>query len=145
MATRRDFIKMGSLATVAGVTAGMTGSALARTPDGLFKLPNGIGASSFYSGKNFEPHLNTVFTLGHEDLKNPVKLTLTDVRDTLHKSDTLFGRKTKSCSLVFEGSKGRKLKQDVYQVDHETLGKFSALLVPISHHGNQYEIVFTRI
>ena len=144
MATRRDFVKMGSLAAVAGLGAS---SVLGATPDGLFGIPSDGRAvsASFYTGKNFKPFLNTVFKVVHKGAKTTVRLNLVQIKEKTHTSQRAIGTRTISTSLLFEGQKGRKLPQDVYELRHEKLGKFSVLLVPITTEGNHYEVVFNRI
>jgi Domain of unknown function (DUF6916) len=47
-------------------------------------------------------------------------------------------------SLVFRGSKGQVLPQQIYQVGHEVIGEFELFLVPIGpdKEGLRYEAVF---
>ncbi len=143
MATRRDFMKMGGLATVAGMTPGLVSQALATTEEGLFKVPSTI-ETSFYSGETFEPFLNEAFEFTNKTIKRPVSLKLVDLQERTYQGHTAFGAKTKSTSLIFEGRKGQRIPQDLYRVDHKTLGSFSVLLVPITNEKNCYEVIFTE-
>ena len=146
MASRRDFIKIGSAAAAAAFIPGLAGAVMARTNDGLSTIPAEIRRrASFYKGSNFEPFLNTDFEVSNADLKSPQSLKLVEVKESRSKPHTPLGVRTTSCSLIFEDAGQSSLPQNIYQLKNETLGNFSVLLVPISHKGKFYEVIFNRI
>ena len=51
-------------------------------------------------------------------------------------------------SLLFRGSEETTLKQDTYLIEHEQLGMFSFLVVPVGTNdkrGPHYEVVINRL
>jgi len=145
MATRRDFIKMGSLASFVGLTFGLPGKLIARSRNILFTIPPGLKTASFFTRQNFEPHLNSRFGVWRTGLKRSVSLKLVDVTDSIHRAHTPTGIRAKSCSLLFEGPKNYKLAQDTYEFRHENLGKFAAFMIPVTSETNCYEVIFNRV
>jgi len=53
----------------------------------------------------------------------------------------------KECfSLIFKGSPATSLRQNSYRVEHDSLGKFRMLVVPVGNSKqNLYEAVFNRL
>lgn len=136
--SRREFLKRGTwMALAAGVPL-----SFAEKASGL-----GISASSGESGLTkaaFESQLNTKFLITHEASK--VNVTLVRVAElTSHKENR--GSK-EGFSLIFRGSPDNKLNQNTYLIEHEKLGMFSFLLVPIGTKNKRapyYEAVVNRL
>lgn len=123
MATsRRDFLKKGSLvALVAGIPLGLAE-----------KLSGGeVFASSSRLGLSkdaFQAQLNTQFSIKEGDRKILVRLAV--VKD-LRRGQKLTN---KECfGLQFRGDQLNTLEQGTYLIEHDKLGTFSFLLVPIGN------------
>jgi hypothetical protein len=133
--SRREFLKRGSLmALAAGIPMGVGEKALGVTPS-----PAGVGLSK----AAFESQLNTKFLINQEAAK--VAVTLVNVTNLASKKDRA-GKE--GFSLVFRGPKETALQQNTYVIEHETLGMFSFLIVPIRTRDNRaahYEAVINRL
>ena len=119
--SRRDFLKKGSLvALAAGVPLGLAEKAVGREPvpssDGL-----GLSKSAFLA------QLNTKFLINEGTSKRAVKLVAVDDLPQTR----VFARGKEGFSLLFRGDQTSVLKQNTYLIEHDRLGMFSFLLVPI--------------
>jgi hypothetical protein len=119
--SRRDFLKKSSLvALAAGVPFGMAEKALGKN----------LGASSDVLGLSkaaFLAQLNTKFLINEGTSKRAVKLVaVDDLRQT-----SVFAGGKECFSLIFRGEPTSALKQNTYLIEHDRLGMFSFLLVPI--------------
>ena len=135
--SRRDFIKKGSLvALVAGVPL----SLVERT------AASEIAASSVASGLNkaaFLAQLNSTFLINEGASKVAVRLV--DVTDLPKRG--AHARK-EAFSLLFKGDKATALEQNTYLIEHEKLGLFSFLVVPImskNKSARHYEAIINRL
>lgn len=133
--SRREFLKRGTfVALAAGVPLALTEKALGTT-----KLtPSGLNMSSFKS------QLGTSFLINHQASK--VKITLVNVTSFASKKQTAAGKE--GFSLVFRGPKETTLNQDTYLIEHEQLGMFSFLVVPVGTKDTRaphYEAVVNRL
>lgn len=136
--SRREFLKRGSwMALAAGVPL-----ALSENIPGMR-----VNASSAASGLNkaaFESQLHTKFLINEGASK--VAVTLVDVANFASHKETKRGKE--GFSLLFSGPKGTTLQQNTYVIEHEKLGMFSFLIVPIGTRGKRaphYEAVINRL
>lgn len=122
MATsRRDFLRKGSLvALVAGVPLG-----LAEKIAGRETVSSSVALG--LSQAAFKGQLNTRFLINEGTRKVVVKLVAVD---DLRRGET-FARGKEAFSLLFRGNQENVLNQNTYLIEHERLGVFSFLLVPI--------------
>ncbi|HEX3249729.1 MAG TPA: hypothetical protein VHS05_09900 [Pyrinomonadaceae bacterium] len=133
--SRRDFLKRGTfVALAAGVPLSLTGKA------------SGMGTSKAagLSMSAFKSQLGTNFLLNHQASK--VKMTLVDVTDFASRKQSAAGKE--GFSLLFRGPQDNTLKQDTYLIEHEELGMFSFLVVPIGTkdtRASHYEAVINRL
>ena len=135
--SRREFLKRGTfVALAAGVPLTLTGKAL------------GMGATkSMVAGLNiasFKSQLGTSFLLNHQGSK--VKTTLVNVTNFASRKQTAAGKE--GFSLLFRGPREITLKQDTYLIEHEQLGMFSFLVVPVGTKDTRtpyYEAVINRL
>jgi hypothetical protein len=133
--SRRDFLKRGTLvALAAGVPLTLTGKA------------SGMGTSTAtgLNLKAFKSQLGTSFSIKHESTK--VKFTLVDVTSFASRKQTAAGKE--GFSLLFRGPEESELKQDTYLIEHEQLGMFSFLIVPVgtkNMRAPRYEAVINRL
>lgn len=119
--SRRDFLKRGSwMALVAGVPFALSESVLGAGPS-----PSAAGSS--LSRAAFEAQLNTNFVINHEAVKVPVKLV--EVANLAPGKENKMGKE--AFSLMFRGPKDMALQQNTYLFEHETMGMFSFLIVPV--------------
>ena len=135
--SRRDFIKKGSLvALVAGVPL----SLVERTAASETAMPSvafGLNKAAFLA------QLNSTFLISDGVSKVPVKLV--DVADLPRRG---AGGQKEAFSLVFRGDHATPLKQDTYLIDHEKLGMFSFLVVPVLSKKKRalyYEAIINRL
>ncbi|SRR6266851_854794 len=119
--SRRDFLKKGSLvALAAGVPLRLAGKALGKE---AVTSSHGLGLSK----AAFRAQLNTKFLINEGTSKRAVKLVaVDDLRQT-----RVFAGGKEGFSLLFRGDQTSALKQNTYLIEHDRLGMFSFLLVPI--------------
>jgi hypothetical protein len=119
--SRREFLKRGTLvALAAGVPLALTEKAFGTTK------------------------LGTSFQINHQASK--VKITLVDVANFASRKQAAAGKE--GFSLLFRGPKEIPLKQDTYLIEHDELGMFSFLVVPVGTQGTRgpyYEAVINRL
>lgn len=147
MSTRRDFIKTGSVVSMAALIPGMAGRVFARDPEATFEIPAGIGlkSSNLFTGDAYRPFVNGIFEFSNTDSRIRRRLKLVEVKDSVFKSQSWFGPKVKGCSLLFEGSGKTTHPQDVYRMHHAKIGDLDVLLVPVSNSEDLYEVTFAQI
>jgi hypothetical protein len=122
------------VALAAGVPLALTEKALGTTKS----TAAGLNMASFKS------QLGTSFQIIHQASK--VKITLVDVANFASRKQAEAGRE--GFSLLFRGPKETTLKQDTYLIEHEQLGMFSFLVVPVGTkdtRGPCYEAVINRL
>ena len=133
--SRREFLKRGTLvALAAGVPLALTEKALGTTKS----TAAGLNMASFKS------QLGSSFQINHQASK--VKITLVDVANFASRKQAAAGKE--GFSLLFRGPKETTLKQDTYLIEHEQLGMFSFLVVPVGTkdtRGPHYEAVINRL
>ena len=134
--SRREFLKRGMLtALAAGVPLALTEKAF------------GMGKTSTVTGfsmASFKSPLGTSFLVNHGASK--VKIKLVDVANFASRKQTAAGKE--GFSLLFRGPQETSLKQDTYLIEHEQLGMFSFLIVPVGTkdtRGPRYEAVINRL
>ena len=133
--SRREFLKRGTfVALAAGVPLTLTKKAFGMsTPTAA-----GLNITAFKS------QLGTKFFINHEASK--VKMRLIDVTNFASSKQTAAGKE--GFSLLFRGPQEATLKQDTYLIEHEQLGMFSLLVVPIGtkdRRAPHYEAVINRL
>ena len=133
--SRREFLKRGIfVALAAGVPLALTEKAF------------GMGTSTA-AGLNmasFKSQLGTSFLINHQASK--VKFTLVGLTSFASRKETAAGKE--GFSLLFRGPKETTLEQDTYLIEHEELGMFSFLVVPVGTkdtRGPHYEAVINRL
>ena len=132
--SRREFLKRGTfVALAAGVPLALTEKAF-----GMSTTPAGLNMDSFKS------QLGTSFLINHQAAK--VKMKLVDVNSFASRKQAAAGKE--GFSLLFRGSEETTLKQDTYLIEHEQLGMFSFLVVPVGTKDKRaphYEVVINRL
>ena len=135
--SRREFLKRGTLgALVAGVPLALSAKAAG--------LTTGPSTATGLNLAAFKSQLGTTFTVKDETAK--VKMTLVKVDSFASRKESAAGRE--GFSLRFRGSQEITLKQNTYVIEHEQLGLFSFLLVPIGTKDTRspyYEAVVNRL
>ena len=133
--SRREFLKRGTLmALAAGVPLSLTEKAFGTTKS----TAAGLNMAAFKS------QLGTSFHINHQASK--VNFKLVDVTSFASRKQTAAGKE--GFSLLFRGPKETTLKQDTYLIEHEQLGMFSFLVVPVGTkgaHAPHYEAVINRL
>jgi len=92
----------------------------------------------------FKSQLGTSFHINHQASK--VNFKLVDVTSFASRKQTAAGKE--GFSLLFRGPKEATLKQDTYLIEHEQLGMFSFLVVPVGTkdaRAPHYEAVINRL
>ena len=135
--SRREFLKRGTfVALAAGVPLTLTGKA--------FGMGTSTSTRAGLSLASFKSQLGTNFLINHEASK--VKVTLVDVANFASRKQTAAGKE--GFSLLFRGPRETTLKQDTYLIQHEELGMFSFLVVPVGTKDKRaphYEAVINRL
>ena len=133
--SRREFLKRGTLmALAAGVPLSLTEKAFGTTKS----TAAGLNMTAFKS------QLGTSFHINHQASK--VNFKLVDVTSFASRKQTAAGKE--GFSLLFRGPKETTLKQDTYLIEHEQLGMFSILVVPVGTkdaRAPHYEAVINRL
>lgn len=136
--SRREFLKRGSwMALMAGVPLGLSQNVL-----GLGAAPGSAAAG--LNKAAFESQLHTKFLINQEAAKVPV--TLVDVANLA--SGKANKTSKEAFSLLFRGPKDTTLQQDTYLIEHEKLGTFSFLIVPVgtkNMRAAHYEAIINRV
>jgi len=147
MATRRDFIKRGSLATLVGATLGSMGSTNAFGLGHFYKIPFESKKSSIYSftETRMRGFINTVFDVRSQNGNSFASLKLIEVSNSRVNRKTNRQLNSNSFSMLLKGLKGAKLEQGTYDFNHEKLGTFSVFLVPVTSNDNYYEVIFNNL
>ena len=135
--SRREFLKRGTfVALAAGVPLALTEKA-----SGMITTKSTAAGLNMAS---FKSQLGTNFLINHQASK--VKFTLVDVTNFASRKQNAAG---KECfSLLFRGPKEATLQQDTYLIEHEQLGMFSFLVVPVGAKDTRaphYEAVINRL
>ena len=133
--SRREFLKRGTfVALAAGVPLALTEKAFGTATS----TAAGLNMASFKS------QLGSSFQIYYQASK--VKITLVDVANFASRKQNEAGKE--GFSLLFRGPKETALKQDTYLIEHEQLGMFSFLIVPVGTRdtrGPHYEAVINRL
>ena len=133
--SRREFLKRGTLmALAAGVPLSLTEKAFGTTKS----TAAGLNMTAFKS------QLGTSFHINHQASK--VNFKLVDVTSFASWKQTAAGKE--GFSLLFRGPKETTLKQDTYLIQHDQLGMFSFLVVPVGTKDTRaphYEAVINRL
>jgi len=135
--SRREFLKRGSLmALAAGVPLGIAEKTLG--------MSTKTSAATGLDLESFESQLGTNFLISHEAAKVEVRL--------VHVANFASAKQNKAgqegFSLLFRGPKESILKQRTYLIEHEKLGRFSFLIVPVGTKDTRaphYEAVVNRL
>ena len=133
--SRRNFLKTGTMVALAtGVPIAMVENVAAAESLAASTKAFGLRKS------DFQAELNTEFRVTANKSKVCVKLV--DVSDLRPHT-----RNGEAFSLMFRGHGSQSLTQNTYLIEHERLGRFSFLLVPMrkTKDGQQYEAVINRL
>ncbi len=141
MTSRRNFLKSGTMVALATGIPGGLSKAIDVTARDL--SPN----SKFGLSKAaFEANLNSRFLIRAEGAQS-FEVKLAEVIDLKrHRKGKVAAANKEGFSLLFEGPKG--IPQDNYSFEHEQMGKFDLLMVPIQSRkkkGRSYEVVVNRL
>ena len=135
--SRREFLKRGSLmALAAAVPLGIAEKALG--------MSTKTSAATGLDLESFESQLGTNFLICHEAAK--VEVRLVHVVNFASAKQNKAGQE--GFSLLFRGPKESILKQRTYLIEHEKLGRFSFLIVPVGTKDTRaphYEAVVNRL
>jgi hypothetical protein len=138
MTSRRKFLKQGTLgALVAGFAFGAGKNTLGAS-SGPADLPFDLNRAAFAS------QLQTTFVV--TDGKKKIPLKLINVLD--RGSRKTMTRDREAFTVVLRGGNSSPLRQQTYDIEHEKLGSFTLLLVPVSArdtNARYYEININRL
>jgi len=135
--SRRDFLKKGSLVALAAGVPVTLAERAAGSETVVPSLAFGLTKAAFMA------QLNTDFLINEEGGKVAVRLV--DVTDLPRRGASV---RKEAFSLLFRGDKATALKQNTYLIEHEKLGLFSFLLVPIMSKDKSalhYEAIINRL
>ena len=135
--SRREFLKRGTLmALAAGVPLSLTEKA--------FGMNTATSQTAGLTLAAFKSQLGTSFLIN--DKTGKVKTTLVNIASFASRKQTATGKE--GFSLLFRGPRDTTLKQDTYLIEHEELGMFSFLIVPVGSRDTRapyYEAVINRL
>lgn len=135
--SRRDFMKKGSLvALAAGVPVSLVERAVA-SETAAPSVAFGLNKAGFLA------QLNSTFLINEGASKVAVKLV--DVADLPRRGASA---RKEAFSLMFRGNQATALKQDTYLIEHDELGLFSFLIVPVMSKDKSalyYEAIINRL
>ena len=118
--SRRAFLKQGTLmALAAGVPLALT--------EKVSLMGTSTSKTAGLTFASFKSQLGTSFLINHDTGK--VKTTLVDIASFASRKQTAAGKE--GFTLLFRGPRDTTLKQDTYLIEHEELGLFSLLIVPV--------------
>ncbi len=93
------------------------------------------------SADDFDPYKDSIFTIvvGEE----MVESTLIDV--VARKGDTVEGAQRGPFSVLFRVAGDGELEQQIYRLEHESMGSLDLFLVPVGpdSEGMRYEAIFS--
>jgi hypothetical protein len=101
-------------------------------------------ALNYLRREHFEPFVNAVFQFQPAEGR-AFNLKLIAVENLTLGANEKQGLSGESFSLLFEGSKKSKVPQEIFQIDHGSLGTFSLFIAPVGLRGNRYEAIINRI
>jgi hypothetical protein len=128
------------MALAAGVPLSVSGHVLGTEAAAAPPSSAGLGLSR----AAFESQLHTEFLINQEAAKVPV--TLVEVANLASKKQDQAGKE--AFSLLFSGPKENALRQNTYLIEHEKLGLFSFLIVPVGTRNKRaarYEAIINRL
>ena len=137
MTSRRNFLKRGTFGAIAAGFSFGVGDSLTHVLASS-RSPLGLNRAAFAS------QLRTTFLIRQGSRKVPLKLI--DVVDIGSKRTANGVRE--AFALVLRGSDANPLEQETYTIEHEKLGMFSFLVVPIisrDTNARYYEININRL
>jgi len=138
MSTRRELLKLG---TMAGMAALVPGAAWAVRS----KLGSPAGSDSLVpTREQLLAQLNTTFVVQPDD-RPAVGLVLVEVADPAH---TTALAQAGCFRAVFRGPRALPLRQDTYVVANGALGEFPLFIVPVGRATGRalyYEAAFNRV
>jgi hypothetical protein len=143
--SRRKFLRAGTLVAIsAGIPLKTLVAETLVQPGSLLPNNNRVGADSYLNQETFSRYLNTKFTFHHKNVE-AVRVKLVEVYDLTSK--TVMPTAKQCFGVVFSGPRNAPLRQETYTVEHESLGKFDMLVVPITSRkeGQYYEAIFNRL
>lgn len=139
MTSRRKFLTQGTLGAIAaGFTLGLGDKVLGREALASSTAPLGLNRAAFAS------QLQTTFLINDGSRKTPLKLI--EVVDRGSRK-TMTGQR-EAFALLLRGTNFSPLDQETYAIEHEKLGRFSLLVVPIlaqDKKARYYEININRL
>jgi hypothetical protein len=147
--SRRKFLKAGTLVILSAGVPLKVVAAKSLDPTGSKILKGShLEATRLLNQATFTAHLNTKFKVaeGENQVVNIELIQVQDLRTAKIKgSAAMTGREC--FSTVFVGPRQRPLRQNTYAVEHQALGNFSVLLVPLGRgrEGRFYEAIFNRL
>ena len=134
--SRRNFLKNGALGAIAaGVSLGITEKSFGA-------IGSAPSQSRLPDMAEFKAQLKTDFLIG----PTKVRVRLTDVSNLGSKGKG--AKKREAFSLRFRGGQRPLLRQETYVIEHDKLGSFALLVVPVGsndENSQHYEAVINRL
>lgn len=146
--SRRKFLRAGTLVAIsAGIPLKTFAAETLLQPSSLLPTNNNTNGL-FLNREAFSRNVGTKFSLSGGDAK-PVAVKLINVDDLTPRDARQSAAATgRECfSAIFIGPLSLPLRQETYTVAHDSLGKFSMLVVPVARNkeGMYYEALFNRL
>lgn len=146
MYSRRDFIRLSSLAAAGGVALAGGFNVFGQKGTDLFPIPaDALSDRAFsFNSQTFEPLLNSTFAVDLMDGRT-ASLRLVEVLPKEGKKTVWERIPTDGFSLIFQNSGRGRLEDKIYSVSHPELGNFPLFVSTVGRSGRRYQAVFSRV
>jgi len=145
---RRKFFVKSGIAALGAVVVLPSANIFGQTSETgkSFPIPSDSTNDPFVylSREHFESVVNTIFQF-HPAEGRAFKLQLIAAEDSSLKANVEQGMTGKSFSLLFENGGKTRFPQGIYEVSHDTLGRFSLFIAPVGLRGTRYEAIVNRV
>ncbi len=140
--TRRNFLLAAPLA--AGVMLQFKGTAFGRTTN-VARGFAGTDALSRLGWDSFLPFVNTDFVF-RNDTGQAVTLTLSNMTSYVPAGTKAAAADNRSFTLIFTGTGRTALPEQIYSVEHFSLGTFDMFIAPgaVTRRSRAYRAIFDR-
>lgn len=155
MNSRRNFLKIGSLAAAGSIVFGSR-NIFSKTAgnETYFSIPTGIRSNLCYSTncETFKPLINTIFLIKSEALSTNERkkapnssLRLVEVVEHRFSKRRLNKISGEGFSLIFQAEDKKALEDKIYQISHPQTGEFPLFISTVGRSGKRYQAVFCHV
>ncbi len=142
MASRREFIKTGGLATLVGLTIGYVGNKSVFGFEGFYKIPmeSKLNSIANFTYDKFTPLVNSDFSIWQKGIGKIGSIRLVEVKKIFFEADRIRGLNTNTISLLFKANKNVNFEEGNYEFIHPKLSRVKLFVVPVTSDKSYYEV-----